>query len=193
MSASAKGTQDVLDSMTMAFSAAKQGKAAQAGLTPVGVEPGGPMLPNDTGLYMSNESLRLHAVDLRKFADDAIKIADALDVLTGLSSIREQRTSVTEQVNAAKAAEKAADERALVRTMERATEGPTAFETDFAAKAAAAQAATFGDAPAITAGDRSWRCPKHPNAPTKMLTSRKKRQYAACTKDDCQETERLGA
>ena len=178
MAAPSKGTS-VLASLTAEVMATKT-KASGAKLTPVVGEKGAPMemakLPNDTGIFMSNEALHDHAKQLRKFAGDAIAIADGLDGLLSESS----ETKAKADPNAERKAKEAeGDAKALERaTAERTPDeeaahigailsqtappeeaqtappetSPETFAAEFAAKAAAAQAATF---------TTKWRCPTH--------------------------------
>src|SRR4051812_17829855 len=68
----AKLTADVRSNKETHAKTAKQ-------LTPVAGETRPPALPNDVGVFLSNEALHDHAKTLRKFAADAIAIADGLD------------------------------------------------------------------------------------------------------------------
>lgn len=172
----AKTPNGILDLMAADAGGKKRDTAAKAGLTPVGIEPGGPLaragIPDVPGVFLTNEALRDVALDLRTQAALLIAVADGLDQLTSLSSVREDKPAVI-----------------VPATAERADIPPptVSFEEAYAAKSAAAQAATFGPAP-----DRDWRCPQHPSADRKVLTSRKNRQYSACTVVGCQQEERLG-
>ena len=155
-------------------------------LTPVEGEvgPRPAALPNDTGLFMSNERLRDHAKELRKFAEEAIAIADGLDAMLSESSVPVVKTDPAADK---KAAERAAD---------------TKFREEFERKKAEAQAAVFGkvedDVAAATmpnvptappeaeddADDGAWRCPNHGKAGVDRV-SPKGRTYTGCPIEAC--------
>lgn len=185
MAAPSKGTS-VLASLTAEVMATKT-KASGARLTPVEGEKGAlPLemakLPNDVGVFMSNEALHDHAKQLRKFAGDAIAIADGLDGLLSESS----ETKAKADPNAERKAKEAEGD---AKALERATlsqtappeeaqtappeTSPEAFAAEFAAKAAAAQAATF---------TTKWRCPTHAK-PGVPKVSAKGRDFIGCP--DC--------
>lgn len=171
-------TAQVMDTMDTKVAASRQ-------LTPVAVERGAPLnapgsLPNDTGIFMSNEALFEHAAQLRKFAADAIAIADGIDARiagTYLGSTADVAKPIDLDA-VRKEKEAAADAKAAKPKPE-----PTAFDADLAAKAAAAQAATFkapaddtesedpDPAPAVASeAPAGWVCPTHGKVIDKVST-----------------------
>jgi len=197
MAAPSKGTS-VLASLTAEVMATKT-KASGARLTPVEGEKGAlPLemakLPNDVGVFMSNEALHDHAKQLRKFAGDAIAIADGLDGLLSESSTESAKADPDAE---RKAKEAEGDAKAKARETQKAqvtpveeaqttppdgdnpsdvgTDEPTDFGAAYAAKQAAAQAAVF-------APSGGWNCPIHHKAGVPK-TSAKGRPFIGCP--DC--------
>lgn len=157
--------------------------AARRTLTPVeGETAPRATLPNDVGLFMSNERLHDHAKELRKFAEEAIAIADGLDAMLNETSVP--------VVKADPLAEKQAAERAA----------DSKFREEFERKQAEAQAAVFGRSPGDTsdepdkgygggadpadADDGVWRCPDHGKAGVDRV-SPKGRTYTGCPIETC--------
>jgi|GEM_PF-3295399 len=183
----------VLDEMTKGIT---DRKAAATGpkLTPVGLEASGTKpslaLPQDTGLFMSNEALHVHAQSLRAFSADAIAIAEGIDLMVAAAVGKSVPVLDPKVVAAAelKVAEKLSDEKAKGRD----------FAKDFAKLQAEAEAAVYTSsdavaeepaAPAAPAGD-GWVCPTHGADTIKQLRSRKGREYAACQTAGCGQFER---
>lgn len=182
----------VLDEMTAGIT---QRKAAKAGpkLTPVGTEasPIKPSIPNDTGVFMSNEELlsaarklRDMGAQLQPMTDLFVNIADALDELTQQTSVPEVKVDkLAEQ----KAIEAAADAKhAQPKTSEE-------FAEHLATISAEAKASTFTGpepaAPSPVASDE-WTCPDHGADNIKTLTKRPSgTTYRACMVEDCVESE----
>lgn len=192
-------TQNVLDFMTSQIGDRKTGKAA--GLTPVGGEPGGPLakgIPEVPGVFLTNEAVSDIAKDLRAQAATLLLVAESLEMTTQLVGVPQSAEQAALRNTYAKLAEIEADRRA--DDTAKADAGDTAalkrlraqeqFDERMVEKARAAQEAAFSDAPAPGAST-TWRCPDHPHALTKGLTSRKGRKYAACSVVNCQWTERL--
>lgn len=184
--AAEKGTS-VLASLTATVMGEKVA-AARPQLTPVAGEAHTPGLPNDTGLFMSNERLRTHAAELRKFAGEAIAIADGLDAMSGLPDTVPETPVSLDAIRKEKEAE--ADAKAA-----------TQFDIEMAAKAAAAQAAVFTgptveedvaavsmpNVPALPPEVDGWVCPLHGKAITKT-SNKSGREYRGCP--DCNLFER---
>lgn len=179
-----EGRTSVLASLTAEVMGEKT-KAAAKTLTPVAGESTFPLeralIPNDTGVFMSNEALHDHAKNLRKFASDAIAIADGLDQLLVEPSVDEK---VVDLDAARKSKEAEGDAKAeLLKQMKAApievVEAIAAeadkFAADYAAKQAAAQAATFS-------AKGGWHCPVH-NKPGVPKVSGKGRDFIGCP--DC--------
>jgi hypothetical protein len=108
-----------LSALTASVMAEK--KVAAKTLTPLAAER--PVLPDDVGVLLSNEALYDHAKTLRRFAADALAIADGLDELTNK---RSEKVDVIDIDVARKEKEAAAD-----------------FNADFKAKQKQAQSSTF--------------------------------------------------
>ena len=199
----------VLASLTAEVMADKKTEARK--LTPVTGEKGGlPLeraaLPNDVGVFMSNEALFTHAKQLRKFASDAIAIADGLDVMLAASSIeaphedspevKAAKQKAIERLADAKAAERAAaqpdyiDPAAVGQVAEaevaeaepEAEPEQTTFAEDFAAKAKAAQDATFTKPSEPEPVEDGWKCSIHGKAVTKT-SPKTGREFIGCP--DC--------
>lgn len=197
-------TQSVLDSMVAAFGAAKTGTAAKAGLTPVGVEPGGPLdrkttapFPYDdmqttkTAIITALKGLADIRQELHHVEGGLIALGAAFGIVPSIPGL------VTQKIEPRYAGtDPVADS-----TVE-GGEDPD-FAEAFAAKAAAAQAAVFADAPPAPkfnplvdpkptdAEGPGWTCPVHDETP-KQLISRKKRHYRACSVEGCPEFEKEG-
>jgi hypothetical protein len=186
--AAKEGRTSVLASLTAEVMGEKT-KAAKATLTPVAGESTFPLeralIPNDTGTFMSNEGLHDHAKNLRKFASEAIAIADGLDAILQESSSDEK---VVDLDAARKAKEAEGDAKAEAAKAPKPVEPEpenngdgdpetSGFAADFAAKQAAAQAATFS-APT----GKGWHCPVH-NKPGVPKVSGKGRDFIGCP--DC--------
>lgn len=174
MTAEKTGTS-VLAQLTADVMAEKKSEARK--LTPVAGETGGStfpleraLIPNDTGLFMSNETLHAHAKQLRKFAADAIAIADGLDALLSESSNPEDVVDIN-------AARKALEAKADAK-----------FRADFAAKQAEAQAKVFAPTESLdddgqeTYTDFGWLCETHGKAVEK-ISAKTARKFIGCP--DC--------
>lgn len=150
--------------------------AARRTLTPVeGETAPRATLPNDVGLFMSNERLHDHAKELRKFAEEAIAIADGLDAMLNEPSVPVVKA---DPIAEKQAAERAADSK---------------FREEFERKQAEAQAAVFGKPEVVPdpepeaeddADDGAWRCPDHGKAGVEKV-SPKGRAYVGCPVDGC--------
>jgi hypothetical protein len=165
------GKPSVLASLTASVMEEKT-KASKPSLTPVAGEGRAlkPQLPNDTGLFMSNERLADHAKELRKFASEAIAIADGLDAM--LNTEPEVKPVDLDAVRKEK--EREADARAAL------AQPTNDFEADLAAKAEAAQAAVFKPA---SPKPGEWVCPAHGKAAIEKTSQRTGRTYLGCP--DC--------
>lgn len=108
---------DKLASGIMDDKATKGAKLAPA-LTPVAGETR--VLPNDTGLFLSTETLTQHAASLRAFAADALKIAEGIDVMLGVPAAVEAKATEMRDLDQ-KLIEQEADRRAADRA--KAAEG----------------------------------------------------------------------
>ncbi len=191
----------VLDEMTSRATMAKQEKA---GLTPVGLEKGGPLarLGDVPGVMLAPEALRDIARDLRTQAQMMLDIATGIDAMLGepeatKADVKAQMATevkLMEREGDRQAADREAadkgDKAAAVRALT-AEAGAEASAESFTARmerlSAQAQAATFADAPAetVAAGSASpvkgWVCPVHGGANLKQLHARKSgRDYQAC-------------
>ena len=161
----------VLASLTAEIVGEKTTAAKGAGLTPLpgeGLPLGAARIPNDTGMFMSNEVLHDHAKQLRKFAADSIAIADGLDALLAESSTEEVVAPKVDPRFEGKDPEPEAE----------ATEEPTDFAKAFAEKSAAAQAAAFKAEPV----EDEWVCPDHGKAGVPKVSA-KGRDFIGCP--DC--------
>ncbi len=148
----------ILATLTAEVMAEKKGEARK--LTPLA----GDTLPNDTGMFMSNEVLHARSKQLREFAAEAIAIADGLDAMIGPGTIGEfvKADDPVDLDAARKEKEAAADSK---------------FAADFAAKQEAAQAAVYTpDAP------EGWTCPTH-NKATEKTSPKTGKTYIGCP--DC--------
>lgn len=189
MTAPKEGRTSVLATLTAEVMQDKKDAARK--LTPVAGEAGAPVIPNDTGIFMSNEALHTHAQQLRKFAADAIAISDGLDELVNEPS----ETPVVVDLDAARKAKEAeGDARAKAREDEAEAadeqaveaEEKTDFAADFAAKAAAAQASVFKPE---AAAPGEWVCPVH-GGPVTDRVSGKGRPYIGCHDLTCTQFKR---
>lgn len=190
----------VLDDMTKGITQRKADKAGP-NLTPVGVEASSvkPSLPNDVGVFMSNESLLDTAVALREKALLLNDIADGLDRL-----VKGEPAIVADPVVEQKLAEKEADRQAADRAAAEAGDKKAAerveFAENFKRQQAEAQAAVFtgSDAPAkVQAAPEpspaGWTCPEHGDEDIEELTSRLRPDgYLACSVAGCGEYEPKG-
>jgi hypothetical protein len=161
--------------------AVKEQKAAAAkGLTPTLDErPTVAALPNDVGVFMSNEALINHAKELRKFAADAIAIADGLDAMAA-SALLPASAPVPSEKESKAAAQKAIE----------AEGDEKAFARDYEAKMKAAQDATFTqpkEEPAKLSDD-GWTCDEHGSDYTVKTSRSGTRVYRQC--NQCKEFER---
>lgn len=155
-------------------------KKAAAKLTPVDGEarPTRAALPNDTGLFLSNEQLREHAVQLRKFAADAIVIADGIDKLVTSENLPPSS-------EAPELGKKPVDLDAARKQKE--------FEADLRAKERAAQEAVFKapaddteteDPPETPApATDEWVCPTHQKPGIEKTSTVTGRKFIGCP--DC--------
>jgi len=178
-----KGGQSALAALTAEVMQGKKTEARK--LTPVAGEAGAAELPlpNDVGVFMSNEALHNHAKALRKFAVDAIAIADGIDVMVSGTYLGDSTDDKVVDLDAERKAREA--------------EGDAkAFARDFEAKQKAAQEATFKHPDAEdhllhpTAAEppvTDWVCPDH-GKPGIGKTSKAGRPYIGCP--DCNKFER---
>ena len=168
----------VLASLTAEVMAEKKSEARK--LTPVAgevvpfpLERAG--IPNDTGIFMSNERMFEHAKQLRQFAADAIAIADGLDAMLATSS---------------DPAETPSDPAAEVKSKEAAADAK--FAAKFEAQKAEAQAATFKEpSPTVeAAGDTGsdWVCPTHDVPGIEKTSPKTGRTFIGCP--DCNQFKR---
>ncbi len=206
----------MLDSMASGFMATKVDKSRS--LTPlrgeaVAVFEAG--LPNDTGIFMSNEQLADHAKALRKFAADALLIAAGIDAMTGPVFGKSDGPEAPPKANAALVRlagddvvhnAKAAILAAMMDGAPTDTDDPENFPAHFAAQQAAAQAATFKaptpeedavanqqtivDTNSSVDVGKGWKCPTHGGFETK-LSVRRNVNYRRCPKEECHEFEKL--
>jgi hypothetical protein len=157
-------------------------------------------LPNDVGVFMSNEALIDHAQALRKFAADAIAIADGLDAMAAGPNLPPSLPVIDEKaaaINAKKAAEQEGDRKAAAS---KADDGSEAFKERLDRLSAEAQAAVFtaadddGTQPEspfnslphelpVTDG---WTCPEHGSKDLSTITPRKGDPYRMCGVGDCE-------
>jgi hypothetical protein len=186
-------TKDIVENGIMSRKASKASK-----LTPVAGETGmtvaqAAVLPNDIGLFMSNEAITIHAQALRKFASDAIIIADGLDAMVGESSapkVDEKKAAVEAKVTAEKAADAriAAEEEATGESFSDRMKRLTA-----SAQASAFKAADDGGSENEADGDAEatsgWECPEHGDLNLTTLTPRKGEPYLMCGIGDCEQFE----
>lgn len=156
MNAPKDGRTSVLAALTAEVMQDK--KAAARKLTPVAGEKGAaPMaqatIPNDVGLFMSNERLHTHSQELRKFAEEAIAIADGLDAMLHESSSTEKPIDLDAERRAREAEgdAKAAEREAAAEPTESLAERMERLKAE-------AQAATF------TPPEGAWTCPDHGKA-----------------------------
>lgn len=165
-----------------------QKQLAATGLTPTLDERAS--LPNDAGMLMSNEALINHARELRKFAADAIAIADALDLMASSSTLNPSAPapdSKAAKADAQKEREQEGDRKALEREAAAAAEDG-GFAADYAAKAKAAQDAAFTRSEEKASEVEGWVCDEH-GADFTVKTSRSgTRTYRQC--NQCKEFER---
>jgi ElaB/YqjD/DUF883 family membrane-anchored ribosome-binding protein len=183
----------VLDEMTKGITevSARKKAAAGASLTPVGLE-GLPTKPSMVGVpdvaevFLTNEALHDHAQNLRKFAADAIAIADGLDAMTTKDStptVSPKAAAVAEK----KAAEKKADEKFSDRMdrLKKKTQA-TVFEAD---DPVGEPSPGNPNTPEVSADD-GWQCPEHEDEDIKNMTSRlRPAGYLACAVPGCGEFE----
>lgn len=180
-----KGTS-VLANLTAAVMSEKKTEARK--LTPVAgeVAPAKPVMPNDVGVFMSNETLAQHRDALRKFAADAVAIAEGIDVMLGEPEAVARKTKADEELEQ-KLAEKEADRKAA--------DAKRDFNAEFAAQQKAAQAAVFKPTvvPDVTEDvtpaepDLGWLCPEHGKAIIKT-SAKTQRQFVGCP--DCNQFKR---
>lgn len=186
MTASVKGTS-VLAALTASVMAEKRAESRKltpvAGETHVAAISEAHLLPNDVGVFMSNERLHDHAKELRRFAANALAIADGIDVMLGSSSsLVEKADPLAEQ----KERERAADEK-------HADKEPVDFNAAFKAKQEAAQASVFPDVVTTIDGSETrevvpeWTCPVHHKSATKV-SAKTNREYIGCP--DCNQFKR---
>lgn len=169
-----KGTS-VLASLTASVMAEKKTEARK--LTPVEGEFKPPTLPHDVGLFMSNERLADHAKELRKFAAEAIAIADGLDTMVGGSSVLAVDTAKA-KADKKKAKEAEADAR-VAEKVEAGDPSVIDFAAQFAEKQRQAQEAVLTQPEQV---DLGWKCPEHGKATVKT-SAKTQRQYVGCP--DC--------
>lgn len=169
---SEEGRTSVLKQLTASVQTASAEKQAAARkLTPV---EGEAALPNDVGVFMSNERLRDHAKELRRFAADALAIADGLDAMGGETTVTEAPVDLDA---VRKEKEREADEKAAEPN----------FNADFKAKQVEAQAKVFAADPAVASVDAGWVCPDHGKSALKT-SAKTNRQYIGCP--DCNQFKR---
>lgn len=184
----------VLDQMTRGITERKATKAGPK-LTPVGTEvagvtPSADRLPNDVGVFMSNERLAEHRASLVQFIEDATAIVAGIDDMLG-GPPEQAKASVNDAVEAEKVANKQADAKAKARAAKAAK--PKAaepkdepFDERLARLKQEAEASVYGTAlPDVSVDieepvDDGWQCPEHGNQDIKELVSRKGRNYRAC-------------
>lgn len=205
MTANEKTTQSALDEMVAAVRNRKDATQASAGLTPVGTEKKGPLDGSYPGLAFPYDDADMmqaaikHGLELVGQAKAELDFVgkglidlakefglgdDGSGPSWGSRGLRGTSTSVDkarESASAQQAREREADARAADR------DSQEEFQNRLAEQAAAAQAATFGDAPAEVTG---WQCPDHGDDNLVMLTSRKNRKYAACKVAGCVQFEK---
>ena len=177
MTAPAKtGSTSVLASLVAETMGEKQA-AAKPKLTPVAGEarplaPTAPHLPNDTGLFMSNETLHEHAKTLRKMAADFVAVADGIDEMVGGSYLgpsteapkvetadqQKQREFEADLLAKERAAQEAAFKSPVIEAAEAAAAEPDATPQSVMAAAMAA------------AEPEGWLCPVHERAIDKTST-----------------------
>lgn len=180
--AAEKGTS-VLASLTASVMAEKKTEARK--LTPVEGEFKAPALPNDVGIFFSNEQLLDHAKDLRRFAADAIAIADGLDQMVGGSSENPGHKTIADiEREKQRDKEREADER-VAEKVEAEDPSVADFATKFAEKQKQAQEAVF--AQQAEQVDLGWKCPEHGKATVKT-SAKTQRQYVGCP--DCNQFQR---
>lgn len=198
----------VLDDMTKGITERKSAKAG-ASLTPVGVEASSvkpSLIPNDTGIVMSNEALGDIRDRLRADAASMLAIADGIAVLVGdeaETAAAAAKTAATE----AKLAEREADRKAADREAAAAGDKKAAkrvedseeFEARLTRLQEEAQATVFtasDDAPkgpavpATPTDGWAWTCPEHGAEDVETLSSRVRiAGYRACAVAGCGEFE----
>lgn len=192
----------VLQDMTKDIMTTKATKASK--LTPVAGESGmtvaavAATLPNDVGVFMSNEALIDHAKALRKFAADAVTIADGLDAMAASNTLPPSAPQVDEK--AAKAAAKKAAEQEGDRKAAASGTGPAVHDNgEFAARLARlqqeAQASVFtaaddGAEEPVAAKTDGWSCPEHGPDFLTTINPRKGDPYLMCDVPDCEQYEK---
>ena len=190
--ATEKGTS-VLASLTASVMAEKRTEARK--LTPVEGEFQAPFPsdlngPGQPKGFMSHETMRDAAKDLRRHAQQLIDIADALDAMSGFAT-----GDTVKPVDDTKQREAEADARAAAREAAAAptpdeettapTEEPVDFNAAFAEKQRLAQEAVFKQQPEQV--DLGWLCPEHGKATVKT-SAKTQRQYVGCP--DCNQFKR---
>ena len=195
----AASTQNALDLMTAQIMGRKANAAVK--LTAVSGEVQAThtqRMPNDVGVFMSNETLHEHAKALRKFAADAIAIADGIDKMLAADLDPSTDEKPVDLAAEKKKREREADAAALERAAIQTEGGDQAeFDQRLAELQADAEKATFKEPDAIaigTAEDQGedivgWLCPIHDKF--EVRKSRGGREYRGCP--DCNEHAPLGA
>lgn len=202
MTVSVRDMQSVLDEMTAGIRQQKTGVAKAAGLTPVGLEKGGPLDGAHPGAGFK--------YDDAQFTQQAV--TEGLEVIATLERnvqfVREGLEALS-LLYGARAAEPGAlgsrvdsDAEAQRNRNREADIKAEAFKAKWEEQKRAAQAAAFSPAPALTTLDvispvtivvqpgTGWECPKHGLEKVVGLTSRLERKYRACRVAGCQEFER---
>lgn len=180
---SEKGTS-VLASLTASVMQDKKAEARK--LTPVEGEAGaiGAGMPNDVGVFMSNEALHSHAKELRRFAADAIAIADGLDAMLAGTYLGDSKGEAkADPAEAQKEKEREADAR-VAAAVEAGDPSVASFKEAFEKKQREAQAAVFQHAAADEADEPEatdeWRCPVHDVPGTTKTSSKTGREFIGC-------------
>lgn len=188
-------TGSILASLTAQVMAEKTDAARK--LTPVAGEVGAPPEPaaqprwptdlnmrDHPGGFMSHETMRDAAKDLRRHAASLIEIADALDRYSGMGTDAAQ---VVDLDALRKQKEREADERvaAANSNAEMANEaiepGATEFQQRFAEMQAEAQAAVFGKPSADQPSEADeWRCPVHDVPGVTKTSPSSGREFIGC-------------
>lgn len=205
----------VLQDMTKGILETKATKASK--LTPVQGETSttvaamaAALLPNDVGIFMSNETLASHADDLRKFAANLIAVADGLDAMvrgekpagpvadreaeggpeyarilsTPGGKVKDAEAAKTKWLEAQADAKHAATEEPFDERMVRLSK-----EAQSAVFASLDDGAAVEPAPAPVSSE-GWQCPDHGRTAIQHTKSRKGREYDMCMAPDCDHFER---
>lgn len=195
MSPSATGTQSVLDAMTAGIMGRKSKAAAK--LTPVvgevqpihKISPVADAYSGTAGAPWPFDDPQTTMTALKAARQEVLHVMEGIDRLLAIYGVQLEPPTLPAQAQAEeqRARDRAADERVAAQA---AAEPPEeSFDERLSRLTAEAQKAVFAKVTeAVTAAPvDGWVCPEH--GKFQVLTSRRGRQYRACT--TCEEFERL--